>query len=193
MSLTMIVVAVIVVIVVIALLILLHVAMSDVVTEEKLEKKLRKVHRSLLEDVTEQFTKVHRSVQTLDNRGHRRRLEGLLGNLEELFRDEHLERLRADLAAAGNLRDDARADRGAWRAEIRELRKELHEEARADRRHFQDEITRLRALAKINRPFIGLSSRLECGIAIIDGQFILARALTTELAKNPCSGGRARE
>ena len=147
MSLTMIVVAVIVVIVVIALLILLLVAMSDVVTEEELEKelekKLRKVHRSLLEDVTEQFTGVHRSVQTLDNRGHRRRLEGLLGNLEELFRDEHLERLRADLAAAGNLRDDARADREAWRAEIRELRKELHEEARADRKHFQDEITRL--------------------------------------------------
>ena len=38
----------------------------------------------------------------------------------------------------------------------------------------------LRALAKINRPFIGLSSRLECGIAIIDGQFILARALSVE-------------
>ena len=37
----------------------------------------------------------------------------------------------------------------------------------------------LRTLAKINRPFIGLSSRLECGIAIIDGQFILARALTS--------------
>ena len=39
-------------------------------------------------------------------------------------------------------------------------------------------ILMLRALAKINRPFVGLSSRSECGIAVVDGQFILARALS---------------
>ena len=142
MSLTMMIVVAVIAVIVNALLIFLLLGMFDVVTEEELKEQLKKVHRSLLAelaDVTEQVTEVRKSVQTLDNRGHRKRLEGLLGNLEELFRDEHLERLRADLATAGSLRDDARADRKAWQAAIQQLR----DDDRADREHFQRQMEAL--------------------------------------------------
>lgn len=134
------------VIAVIALAVFMIFLLREVVTEEELTEG----HQSLLADVTKQFRAVHESVQRLDNRGHRRRLEALLGELEEFFRDEHLERLRADLAAAGNLRDEARADREHYQRQMEALRAEwqaesrqLRDEVRTDRELHQRQMEAL--------------------------------------------------